>query len=319
MEPMARQRQLLKQASRSRLRGHCLMISRPMIRYMMSIVSLIGCAPPAAPVAPVEEAEINPIVPSDVSGEIAFVNATVLTMMSEEIHHNFSVLVRNQRIAAIGETGSFDIPVTAQVIECQGAFLMPGLADMHTHVYYREDLLPYVANGVTTVLNMGSPSTILQFRDLVSAGELLGPTILGSGFVDGIPPNGWVVTTAEEARATVRNLKQAKWDFIKVYNSIKTDVFLALMDEARKEGMPVIGHGVREPGMERILNEGQVMVAHAEEYIYTFFHNSLNEAFISEAVALTVSTRAYVTPTLSAYEIIKLQWGNQQGLETLLA
>jgi imidazolonepropionase-like amidohydrolase len=153
----------------------------------------------------------------------------------------------------------------------------------------------------------------------VKRGEIPGPTIFASAFVDGAGNRGWIVRTPQEARTEVRDIKSRGWDFIKVYNSIKTEVFNALMEEARQQGIAVIGHGVREPGMQGILQAGQVMIAHAEEYLYTHFQNRFDAALIPAAIAMTKSAGASVTTTLSAYETIMLQWGNPAGLDALLA
>ncbi|MGH7455593.1 MAG: amidohydrolase family protein [bacterium] len=177
----------------------------------------------------------------------------------------------------------------------------------------------HIANGVTTVLNMGSPANILQFRQQVANAEILGPTIFASAFVDGVGNRGWIVRTPQEARTDVRDIKNQRWDFIKVYNSIAAEVFNALMEEAKLQGLAVIGHGVRVPGMKGILEAGQVMIAHAEEYIYTHFNNSYDANLIPSAVEMTVRTGAYLTTTLSAYETILLQWGNPAGRAVLLA
>ncbi len=255
----------------------------------------------------------------DVRGTIAFVGVNVVPMDSERILADQTVLVREGKIVALGSTAQITIPDSAYQMDGKGKYLLPGLADMHTHIYYQEDLLPYVANGVTTVLNMGSPSAILQFREQVINDKLVGPTIFAGAFVDGVGNRGWIVRTPEEARIDVRDIKSRGWDFIKVYNSIKSDVFFALMDEAKKEGIAVIGHGVRAPGMRGILEAGQVMIAHAEEYIYTHFNNTFEANLIPAAVEITAKAGAYVTTTLSAYETIMLQWGNPAGLEALLA
>jgi len=255
----------------------------------------------------------------DVTGEIAFVNVNVAPMDGERVLEAQMVIVREGKIAAIGHSAQIEIPASAYRIDGVGKYLMPGLADMHTHIYYAEDLLPYVANGVTTVLNMGSPSIILQLRQQVASAEILGPTIFASAFVDGVGNRGWIVRTPEEARTDVRDIKTRGWDFIKVYNSIATDVFNALMDEAKLQGLAVIGHGVRAPGMKGILEAGQVMIAHAEEYIYTHFNNTYDASRIPAAVEMTVRVGAYLTTTLSAYETILLQWGNPAGRAALLA
>ena len=255
----------------------------------------------------------------DVSGTIAFVGVNVVPMDNERILADQTVLVRDGKVVAISPAAQISIPDTAYKIASRGKYLMPGLADMHTHIYYQEDLLPYVANGVTTVLNMGSPATILQFREQVVNGQLLGPTIFAGALVDGAGNRGWIVRTPQGARGAVRDIKSNGWDFIKVYNSITSEVFLALMDEAKKAGIAVIGHGVRAPGMRGILEAGQVMIAHAEEYFYTHFNNTLDATLIPSAIEMTVNAGAYVTTTLSAYETIMLQWGNPAGLEALLA
>jgi imidazolonepropionase-like amidohydrolase len=255
----------------------------------------------------------------DVRGTMAFIGVNVVPMDREHILADQTVLVRDGKIVAISPAAQITIPDSAYKIVGKGKYLMPGLADMHTHIYYQEDLLPYVANGVTTVLNMGSPAAILQFREQVANDQLLGPTIFAGAFVDGTGSRGWIVRSPEEARTDVCDIKNRGWDFIKVYNSIKSEVFFALMDEAKKAGIAVIGHGVRAPGMRGILEAGQVMIAHAEEYIYTHFNNTFDATLIPAAVEMTVKAGAYVATTLSAYETIMLQWGNPAGLEALLA
>jgi len=270
---------------------------------------------------PQNEKRIDQMVVEDVSGTIAFVNVNVAPMTDDRVLTHQTVVVRHGKIVALGAANQITIPDSAYRIEGAGKYLMPGLADMHTHINYAEDLLPYVANGVTTVLNMGSPSAILQFREQVKRGELLGPAIFASAFVDGEGNRGWIVRTPEEAQTDVRDIKSRGWDFIKVYNSIKAEVFAALMDEAKQQGLAVIGHGVRAPGLQGVLQSGQVMIAHAEEYLYTYFNNALDESKIPAAVAITQRAGAFVTANLSTYATINLQWGNQTSpfLQTVLA
>jgi len=76
--------------------------------------------------------------------------------------------------------------------------------------------------GVTTVLNMGSPLAILQFREQVKYGKLLGPAIFASAFVDSEGSRGWIVRTPEEAQTDARDIKSRNWDFIKVSESLKS-------------------------------------------------------------------------------------------------
>lgn len=267
------------------------------------------------------EKPVGSLPVEDATGIVAFVDVNLVPMMDDRVLTHQTVVVRHEKIVALGATNQITIPDSAYRIDGAGKYLMPGLADMHTHINYAEDLLPYVANGVTTVLNMGSPSTILQFREQVKRGELLGPTIFASAFVDGEGDRGWIVRTPAEAQTDVRDIKSRGWDFIKVYNSISAEVFAALMHEAKQQGIAVIGHGVRAPGLQGILQSGQVMIAHAEEYLYTYFNNSLEESKISSAAAMTQNAGALVTANLSTYATINLQWGNQTSSfrQTVLA
>ncbi len=255
----------------------------------------------------------------DIKQDIAFVSVNVINMESEAILMNQTVLVKDSKIELIGPSKTTKVPSTYFQVDAKGAYLMPGLADMHTHIWYKEDLLPYVANGITTVLNMGSPSIILQFRTQAANLEIIAPSIFAGGFVDGPDSQGWLARTPAEAEEAVTEIKSGGWDFIKAYNSIPSDAYYALMEKAKKENISVIGHGVRAPGMQGILSSGQVMIAHAEEYLYTFFDNALDDSKIQEAVTLTKNAGAYVTPNLCTYETIARQWGNAAELQRMLS
>jgi len=104
------------------------------------------------------------------------------------------------------------------------------------------------------------------------------------------------VTQPEQAGGLVRLAKTNGYAFIKVYNHISAPVFDALVDEGRKLGMAVIGHGVLAVGLPAALFRGQVMVAHGEEFIYTAFHDKVDQSKIAAVVSETRRSNAYVTP-----------------------
>ncbi len=256
----------------------------------------------------------------EATGLVAFAHVNVIPMTEDIVLSDRTVLIDDGIIIAITPAGELAIPDSFFVIDGSGKYLMPGLTDMHTHIYFEEDLLPYIANGVTTILNMGSPATILQFRDRVASGELLGPNIFASAFVDGPGGRGGqLVKTPDEATSLVATISSQGWDFIKAYNSIETPVYDALMIAARHHGIAVIGHGVRAPGIQKILADGQVMIAHAEEYLYTYFNNARNTSRIPGAVEITRNAGAFVTPNLSTFEIITKQWGNRTARDAMIA
>jgi imidazolonepropionase-like amidohydrolase len=160
-----------------------------------------------------------------------------------------TVVVMDGRIAQFGESATINIPFGAAVIDGQGFYLMPGLVDAHVHYFDAPTFGPLlIANGVILVRDMGMPNdTILPLRDALNHGETLGPEMVTSGFIlDGDPPLipqiSLGVKTPEDARLVVRQQAAAGVDMIKVYSTLDRDVFLAILDEAQKHGLKVVGH-----------------------------------------------------------------------------
>jgi hypothetical protein len=126
--------------------------------------------------------------------------------------------------------------------------LIPGLWDMHVHGTRFESTLPlYIANGVTGVREMFGPPHANRFRAQLAAKHLIAPHIyLASPIIDGKPPfwpgDSIEVATAEEARRAVDEQKQRGADFIKVYSLLSREAYFAIIDEARRQNIPVDGH-----------------------------------------------------------------------------
>jgi hypothetical protein len=228
-----------------------------------------------------------------------------------------TVIVSGDVIEQVGPRGQVPVPEDALVVDAEGLYLMPGLADMHTHVTNAEDLIPYAAHGVTTILSMGATDALRGWRDEVRDGTRFGPQILLSWFIDGAGNRGGV-PTVEAARDAVRRAAASGYEYMKVYNSLSTAQFDAIAEEADTQRLTVIGHGVRDSGMEHLLENGMRLVAHGEEFIYTFFGNRPDVRRIDAATALLLRTGAYVLPNLSTYEIIAVQWGKPDVVDTFL-
>ena len=262
------------------------------------------------------------------SQSIAFVHVNVVSMDREHVLRDQTVVVDGNRIVAVGS--AIEPPAQAVIIDGGGtAYLSPGLADMHTHADSARDMALYLANGVTTVLNMGEASNefLAQVRPAIERGDKPGPHIHAAFLVDGSPRYGhFTVTTADEARAIVRLAKTNGYEFIKVYNNLSPTTFRALVDEGRRRGLPIVGHGVTAVGIERQLDAGQLMVAHAEEFLYTYLLQPRaghpdplpDEARIPGAIAAVLRNKAFVTADLDTYETIARQWGKPAVVEQFL-
>ena len=265
---------------------------------------------------------------------MAFAHVCVLPMDTNRVLHDQTVLVQGDKIAAIGS--SIPVPKDATVIDGHGsACLSPGLADMHVHSDTAEDMKLFLANGVTTVLNMGHASEgfMGEVRPAINGGKLPGPHVYVGLLVDGSAQFGNLfVTTPEEARAIVDIAKTNGYDFIKVYSDLSAACFQAIIDEGKRRHMSIIGHGITRVGIEKQLAMGQIMVAHTEEFLYTVFsHPDLaapnpasrdptppDPADIPRAIAFLKLDKAFVTADLNTYATIARQWGKPDVLQAFM-
>ncbi len=133
-----------------------------------------------------------------------------ITMNGDEVIENAEIVIRNNRIEAVGASGSVEVPDGAQVIDISGRTVLPGYVDTHAHLrardeLHRTDVWPYLANlayGVTTTRDPQTGNTeVLSYSDMVRTGEVLGPRVYSTG-----PGVFWQdgIDTAREARDTLR-------------------------------------------------------------------------------------------------------------------
>jgi hypothetical protein len=264
----------------------------------------------------------------------AFTHVCVVPMDTNRILSDQTVLVEDGKIAAMGP--ALSVPATATIIDGHGsACLSPGLADMHTHSDTVEDMKLFLANGVTTMLNMGHASEgfMDEVRPAINSGKLPGPHIYAGLLVDGSAQfDNLFVTTPAEARALVDIAKTNGYDFIKVYNDLSPACFRAIIEEGREKHMAVIGHGVTRVGLQKQLAMGQIMVAHTEEFLYTVFsHPDLSTpnpaildptppkpADIPKVIAFLKRDKAFVTADLYNYAMIARQWGKPEVVRSIM-
>lgn len=123
-------------------------------------------------------------------GAILFRGANVVTMRGDEVIADADLLVRGERIVAVGERGGVEVPDDATVMDVTGRTILPGYVDTHAHLraaygFHRSQPWAYAANlafGVTTTRDPQTGSTdVLTYEDMVRAGRTLGPRIYSTG------------------------------------------------------------------------------------------------------------------------------------------
>jgi imidazolonepropionase-like amidohydrolase len=191
---------------------------------------------------------------------------TVVDVAAGELRAGQTVLIAGNRIASVGPSPDVRISEAADLVEGRDAYLVPGLWDMHVHsvdnvavdlavgqVSNADWHFPlFLAYGVTGVRNMNDASAdpTLELTNSVkrrlAEGSILGPRLLANGpTLDGDPPvssNPLVVRTAAEGRRAVDALADHGADFVKVYENLSRETYFAIMDQARRRGLPVDGH-----------------------------------------------------------------------------
>jgi hypothetical protein len=237
---------------------------------------------------------------------VAFTNVHVVPMTRDTVLRNQTVIVRDGRVVSIGPASSARIPAGTRRIDGAGrSWLIPGLADMHVHLFDRGEFVMYLANGITTVRNLHGIPRHLAWRDSSARGEILAPRLFTSGpIVDGDPPTrgtNVVLKTREEVTREVSEQEAAGYDFIKVYDNLPRDLYEALALAARQAGMPLVGHVPTPVGLNGLLEvNGQKGIEHVEELL-PFFRGGADSAGLDSAARSLARQGVWVTPTVTVY------------------
>jgi imidazolonepropionase-like amidohydrolase len=235
------------------------------------------------------------------------------------VRPDMAILIKDGTIAALmpsGEAGSRDgVPI----IDGAGRIAMPGLVDMHVHVWDEASLGAYLAAGVTTIRNASGMPFHLRLAESIARGETLGPRLVTTGPILNSPGanaqiNHHVVTTAEEARAAVRQHHAAGYRRLKVYSNLTREAYEAVRDEAALLGMTIMGHtpeGVRASGVpfdkpfaigfEELLDDDFVTIEHVESIVWHGLRNTHDEEAGRELARRIAAAGVPVDPTLLAF------------------
>lgn len=189
--------------------------------------------------------------------DLVITNARIIDGNGGSIEQG-TVVVRNGRIASVS-AGATAAPGLME-IDAHGMTLMPGFIDAHRHIIRgnpdqwlneqaSDRMQEFLDAGFTTVLSAGDPlESILELRRRLAEGEIAGPRLLTSGRAS-------TTGSEAEARAAVRTSAEAGADGVKsrIEMSLEgeraKEILIAITDEARKVGIPVIVHAATVPDM----------------------------------------------------------------------
>jgi cytosine/adenosine deaminase-related metal-dependent hydrolase len=180
------------------------------------------------------------------TGDFAFVGATLIDGTGKPTVQDAVVVTRGNKIVAAGPAASISIPANVTRIDAHGKYIIPGLWDMHAHYEQVEWGPIYLAAGVTTVRDVGNEfEFITAVRDKLNSGQGLGPHMLLAGVVDGDGPFALGidrVNSPADAARWVKTYKDAGFQQMKIYSSMKPENVKAVCQDAHAVGMTVTGH-----------------------------------------------------------------------------
>ncbi len=219
-------------------------------------------------------AVVEPAAFSVAPGPTAITNVHVLSADGDTMLAGQTVLFDGDGILAIGE--SIEVPPDALIIDGGGQYLIPGLVDAHVHLKQSpNDLLIYVATGVTGIREMSGNADHLAWRDEIDAGRL-GPRLYVAS--EKLESWGWFaghfqrwtrnrvnVRRPEHAAAIVRSLDEDGYDAVKLGSMLDAEAYREVDRAASESGIPLIGHLPVSVPFEALWKSGQSELAHIEE------------------------------------------------------
>lgn len=230
-------------------------------------------------------------------GVVVLRGGRAITMNGYEIIEDADIVVRGNRIEAIGPSGSVSIPAGAEVVDISGKTVVPGFVDVHYHTQWLMtqthseqvwQYLPTLAYGVTTTQDVQTAQTdILTYHDLVEAGDMIGPRIYHTG------PG---VFSAEN----VKSFKHAKKVLQRYKEYYQLNTFKMYMSGNRQQRQWLI-MAARELELRPTTEGGldfKLELTHATDGYSGIEHSLTVAPLFNDVVQLFNATQTTYTPTL---------------------
>jgi len=241
---------------------------------------------------------------------LAITHVTLIDTRTGQARPDVTVVITGDRISAVTESRRPKLPPGAQILDGRGKFLIPGLWDMHAHLFAtvpvdpddpapRDFFVPrLVASGITGVRSMWDhPAAIRKLR-----ADPASPRIVACGpIVDGpqpYVPGSIACANAQQGREAVDRLKGEGSDFVKVYSLLPREAYLGIVEQARKTGLPVAGHVPNSVTFEEASDAGQKSIEHLMRL------DALDPQRLPTLLAKFVKNSTWVAPTLAVHRAV---------------
>jgi imidazolonepropionase-like amidohydrolase len=276
--------------------------------------------------------EVNEVARPAPTHLVAITGATLIDGRGGPPVPDAVVLVRGERIIAVGRRAAIRIPAQAEVFDASGLTLLPGLIDSHFHIDGDTGLPAlYLTHGVTSIRD---PGQWIEAYDASRQASAPVPRLFMMGpHLDSPPPaypkDSHIVRDAEEARIAVNRLVDSGASGIKVYFRLPLGLIKVVVETAHARGVPVTSHleivdagdAIREglDGVEHVTSFGTALLPlrEAEKYRQAVLADNdarregryqvwdkidLSAPRVRSLLDLIVQRRTFISPTLAVFE-----------------
>ena len=250
-------------------------------------------------------------------------NTNIVDVRSGELLENRNIVIDSGKIKSILESNG-NLKGYNKIIDGNGKFLIPGLAEMHAHIptpsthseRIEEILFLYVSNGITTIRGMLGHPAHLSLRNTAKEGKIISPRI----FTSSPSLNGNSIKTKEDAIEKVTAYKKAGYDFLKIHPGIQREVFDQVVETANEVGIRFAGHVPVDVGIRHALESKYASIDHVDGFLeglvpesekvdptkngfFGFAFTPLADTSkIDELVALAKKNEVWIVSTQSLFE-----------------
>ncbi|HVH86395.1 MAG TPA: amidohydrolase family protein [Terriglobales bacterium] len=228
---------------------------------------------------------------------LAIVNGTIIDGTDHPLRTNATVIVQGKKIAAITDAKKTPLRGTKN-IDGTGKFLIPGLwnNDLHGRSYgnAKSALGQLLSYGITSVRDMGAPlDDIVRLRAATASGALVGPRFFIAGpLMEGpVPVQMSLIVdlfSETQARDEIKLLKQHNVDYVEVDTTLTPELYWAVADEARRQGLSLVGHIPAKIAARDVVKAHQKNVEHlAGRFLNVLISCSSDEAYFDEVIGKT--------------------------------
>ena len=233
-------------------------------------------------------------------------NVNIVPMTRDTILMDKMVLIKEGIIQKIGDRIETD---GVEVLDAENKYLMPGLIDMHVHVWDRYELGLYLSNGITAIRNLWGMPMHLRIKEAVNSNEIIspmffttGPKLTGPEFIGDDNLN---LTSPDEAREKVISFKERGYDFIKTYYGLTEDIYDAVVEQAIVSDIDIVAHPSQKVPYSYHFIPQIKSIEHAEEIIQQPLNYQLDTIKLKAVIdGYVKSNHSALSPTLIVYNNI---------------